>query len=178
MRKVLAIVLVSMLLFTTAGASSFGLDTTNLFRDALVEHRVFLVEDTEDYAAVITVFYGCDTHRIFQYNYEVLFDKRVGYTVNDFLNCNPEEIFPGFNRMSCASYSVEEGLNTINVLFSFFRLNDPENFRQMVDSGILSGANDTDYVDLNPLFRWIESTGGRELSMLEYGQVGLHFDLK
>jgi len=171
MRKFLLVLLALMLLFSSASAGTINFN----LEDMLIEHRVFLTDDTDTYLEVIVLFYGHDTHKVYQINDEILFDKRAGYTVSSFSSLNPEEYYPGFNKLNFASFSVEEQPKAISVLFSFSKLNDPSNFKQAVQNGILTGSYPNNSVDVDSLAKTIQ---GRELTMLEYGEIGLHFDVK
>lgn len=174
MRRFLIVLFSLMLIVCSSHASSLGIDMSTLTQDMLIEHRCFLTADTDDYSEIIVLFYGHDTHKIRQINIETLFDKSK-YSADDLTSFDPEEVFPGFRSMSFASMTVDETPLAINVCVTFAKLNEPQNFRQALQSGLFTGSFPGDYADVDTV---AASLGGRELTMLEYGQVGLHFDVK
>ena len=175
MRRFIMILLVLILVVSSAGATSFNFDLNNITQDLLIEHRVFLTADTDDYAEIITLFYGHDSHKIYQLNIETLFDKRKGYTVDNLQSFDPESVIPGFRSMPFALMSVDETPKAVIVLISFTKLNDPDNLSLAVQNGIFTGSFPENYADVDTV---ISSLQGRELTMLEYADLGLHFDVK
>ena len=174
MRKFFLVLLSLMLLVGSVHASSLSIDTEAMLQDLLIEHRVFLTGDTDDYSEVVVIFYGQDTHKIYQLNDEILYTKGK-YSVDALKAFDPDSAFPGFSSMPFASMSVEETDKAVSVLFSFSKLNDPQNFRLALQNGIFTGSFPEDYAKIEDV---VGSIDGRELSMQEYGQVGLHFDIK
>ena len=175
MRRFFLILLSLMLIVCSAHASSLlGLDLDSISTDLIVEHKVFLTADTDDYTEVIVLFYGHDTHKLVQINDEVLFSKDV-YSVELLQAYDPEQMFPGIHSMSFASVSVEEMPKAISYLISFTKLNDPENFNQALQNGILTGSFPNGYATVEDIEGSID---GREMSATEYGGIGLHFDVK
>ena len=156
MRRFIMILLVLILVVSSAGATSFNFDLNNVTQDLLIEHRVFLTADTDDYAEIITLFYGHDSHKIYQLNIET-------------------SVIPGFRSMPFALMSVDETPKAVIVLISFTKLNDPDNFSLAVQNGIFTGSFPENYADVDTV---ISSLQGRELTMLEYADLGLHFDVK
>ena len=172
MRKFVLILLTLVLAVSSACASS--LDFTGALQDTLIEHRVFLTDDAEDYAEITTFFYGHDTHIIYQVNVENLFDK-TKYTLEQMQSLDMDQIIPGFSSLPFASATIEETDKYLAVVVTFANLNDPETFKLALQNEIFTGNFPDNYATMESLS---DSITGRELTMTEYGQLGLHFDIK
>ena len=169
MRKFLAVFIAALLFVTPALAAGLQLS----LQDAVIHHRVFLTDQTENFTQYFVTFFGSRSRKLMQLNIEVLLNKSMGYTAEAALELDPDTIIPGFSGIACGSYAVAESDEVVHCILRFIDLNNTENLKQLVAAGILT-AEDGGAAAMNAdtLADSIKSVG-LEIQEEEYSQLGL-----
>ena len=177
MKRKLTLALCAALLVCTLLTCAFAdIDfTVPSLSDMLVKHRVFVTGETETYMEFLTVFYRDSNHALVQLNDEMIFYSSSGMDYNTLATLDYETIYPGFNSMTCADTVPAQRADGCSVAIRFYKLED--NWKQLVDNGILVAYTDGAYFDADSLCDDILSKGARELSLTEYGDYGLNYDV-
>ena len=78
--------------------------------DALIEHRVFLTDEADEYSEYLVVFYGNDTKKLVQINDETLFNTSAGYSLDDLSDAESivESVYSGATDMDFCSIETSE----------------------------------------------------------------------
>jgi len=171
-----ALILVASL---SCGALATALDIqVPTLSDVLVRHYVLLADEGDTYKEYITLFYTDGGHVLAQLNDETHFDKGVGYTLEYLKSQDISQFFPGYNDMSFADCLISDEGDYFSMVVRFKDLNTLVNMDQFRASGILPGTPDDPTYDADYLRDTLVAGGMRELSMSEYGDLGLNFTVE
>ncbi len=175
MKKILSLFCCVMILSLCCTALALDIEVPSL-STTLIRHRVLLSGSTDDYDEYVTVFFTDGSHVVKQFNDETRLKKSAGYTldsVKDGLDIS--SIYPGFSQMAFADSRIEDKGTCISVLIRFKDLDYLANMDMMKKNGILPNV---DYAyDADRLIEIMVAGGYKELDMVEYGQLGLDFEV-
>ena len=143
----------------------------------LVQHRAFLTDTGDSYKEYIVVFYD-GTNTLRQLNDETHFFKSAGYTLADLQSLDISSYYPGFYGMSFADSSVTDEGDFFSVVVRFSKLEEPANVRQMADNGILIMQSQGEVFDAGSIADSLIAGGAQELSILDYADARLNFEVK
>ena len=177
MKRKLTLALCAALLVCTLLTCAFAdIDfTVPSLSDMLVKHRVFVTGETDDYMEFVTVFYRDSNHALVQLNDETIFYPSSGIDYSMLSTMDYENAYPGINSMSCADIATAQRADGCSVAVRFCKLE--ENWKQLVDNGLLVAYTEGAYFDADSLCEDMIAKGMRELSLIEYGEYGLNYDV-
>ncbi|MDO4850385.1 MAG: hypothetical protein Q4A93_00760 [Actinomycetota bacterium] len=145
-------------------------------KDVLIEHAVFLSDETDTYSEYVVVYYGSDTHTLKEVSDEIHFLKSAGYTRDQIESLDIDQVFNGFSKLSFASKTVTDDDDHYSLVCRFEDLDEKANLLSMHNGGILElDSTDVDTVDADSVIKHLSSEGYKELQLSEYANVGLHF---
>lgn len=160
-----------------AMAATLDLQVPTL-EDMLVQHYVLLADTGDAYEEYVTLFYTSGGHVLAQVNDETHFHKGVGITLDSLKSQNLDEFFPGYSSMSFADCLITDEGDYYSMLVRFKDLNTLVNMDQFQASGILPGKASDPLHDAEYVRDALVAGGMRELSMTEYGGLGLNFTVE
>jgi len=178
MKKIIAALCCLMLVATLCGgalAVDFQVPTLD---DMLVRHYVLLADTGDTYEEYVTLFYTNGGHVLAQLNDETHFHKDAGYTLDYLKSQNIDDFFPGYSSMSFADCLISDEGDYFRMVVRFKDLNTLVNMDQFKVSGILPGTPNDPLYDADYLRDTFVAGGMRELSMTEYGGLGLDFTVE
>ena len=165
-------ILLSLLLITVLLPSALAIEVPSIM-DTLVQHRVLLYEKGDTFEEYIVIFYASGNEVLKQLNNETHFYKSAGYTL-DYLKCvDISQYYPGFYSMDFADSLIEDKRDYYSMVIRFKNLDDLANLDSMKKNGIL--PNDSYAFDANYIIEGLVASGMKELSMTEYGGLGLNY---
>ena len=174
MKKFLALLLIAAVLLTTGSALATSFEVPSIM-DALVRHRVLLYEIGDTFQEYIVVFYTDSSGVIKQLNDETHFDKDAGYTLEYLRSVDISQYYPGFYGMDFADCLIEDKGTYFSMVVRFKDLDVLDNLDTMKKNGIL--PNDSYAFDANHIIEGLVSKGMKEMDMVEYGGLGLNFQV-
>ena len=176
MRKLIALLCCLIMLPVCCMASALeNLEVPSAI-SALVEHRVLLADAGEDYTEYIVVFYTGESGVLKQINDECHFDKSAGYTVEALRGTDLSTVYPGIDTMDFADSLIEDKGTYISLRVRFSNLDYIGHLDAMKKNGLI--IDDGYAFDANFIIENLISNGMKELSMTEYGGLGLDFTVK
>ena len=170
--KKLITVLCSLLLIAALFGSALAIEVPSIM-DTLIQHRVLLYEKGDTFEEYIVVFYASGNDVLKQLNDETHFHKSAGYTLDYLKSVDISQYYPGFYGMDFADSLIEDKGDYFSVVVRFKNLDYLANMDAMKKNGIL--PNDPYAFDANYIIEGLVSNGMKELSMTEYGGLGLNF---
>ena len=68
------------------------------------------------------------------------FDKAAGYTREDMLGLDINQVYPGFTSMSCTDYTIVDAGSVYRLMLVFLELDNPDHVKECMDNGIFTGS--------------------------------------
>ena len=163
---------------SATSASSSATSAASAMQDILVERTVYRTDEKEDnYSEYVVVYYGADTHTLKGFVDETHFMKVAGYTQEDLEGADYESVFPNLSSLDFAKTSVVDEGDYYCVMVTFKDLDDVDNVRAFIDSGIFtpdSGNDDAILIDANSVMNHLVSQGATEIDAIEAADIPLH----
>ena len=193
--KVIAVVLAAAFLMGTAPVTLFARDlhfsktytavkskaydsSTPGLADLLRFHDVFHTASGEGCEEYMIVHFGYESRYLQAITIHAKYDKSYGYTKDVLMSVDWDEAYPGFSTFSFADYEVEDDGEYINCIFKFKDLYDMDNVKKMADNGLIILEDEkADRIDADIFMQSLEDAGAEKMSMLDYSELGLDFDL-
>ena len=69
------------------------------------------------------------------------FDKSAGYTRQDMLDLDVDQVHPGFTSMSCTDYTIVDAGSVYRLMFIWAELDNPDHVKEIIDSGLITSSN-------------------------------------
>lgn len=165
-------ILLSLLLITVLLPSALAIEVPSIM-DTLVQHRVLLYEKGDTFEEYIVIFYASGNEVLKQLNNETHFYKSAGYTLDCLKSVDISQYYPGFYSMDFADSLIEDKGDYYSMVIRFKNLDYLANLDSMKKNGIL--PNDSYAFDANYIIEGLVASGMKELSMTEYGGLGLNY---
>lgn len=68
------------------------------------------------------------------------FDKSAGYTRQDMQSFDIEQVYPGFNSMSCSDYTIVDAGSVFRLMILFTELDNPDHVKECMDNNVFTGS--------------------------------------
>ena len=69
------------------------------------------------------------------------FDKSAGYTRQDMLNLDVDQVYPGFTSMSCTDYTIVDAGSVYRLMLIWAELDNPDHVKETIDNGVFTSSN-------------------------------------
>ena len=66
------------------------------------------------------------------------FDKSAGYTRQDMVSFDIEQVYPGFNSMSCSDYTIVDAGSVFRLMILFTELDNPDHVKECMDNNVFA----------------------------------------
>ncbi len=146
--------------------------------DLLIKHEVFHTAEDEDFDEYTIVYYGSSSGKMTGLSLVTKFKKSLGYTKENLMTLDVDEVYPGFSTLDFADYSVEDNGDYVDFIIRFKDLDDMDNMRRMDDIGlIVLESRDADYVIADSFMQDLEDNGYEKMDTADYAGLNLDFSI-